>query len=107
MKNKDKKFYQMFSVRKHIIDNYDEWNKKRYENRTHPENIFPEGMTDAEFRKFIIDIFLGDDWYITYSGSQTQINEEALEEILYKFTGKEAYERDKVREKEQAKKNKK
>lgn len=54
----------------------------KYKNRKHPDNVFPEGITDAEFRKAIIDIFCGVDWYISYPGSQTQVNEEAIETIL-------------------------
>ena len=99
MKKKDKKFYQMFSVKKHIIDEYDEWNKNRYENRKDKDNIFPVGMTDAEFRKHIIDIFLGDEWYVNYSAGRDQINEEALEEIIYMFTHRNPKERDELRNK--------
>lgn len=61
---------------------YSEMMKDKYKNRKHPENVFPEGITDAEFRKAIIDIFCGVDWYISYPGSQTQVNEEAIETIL-------------------------
>lgn len=62
---------------------YSEMMEDKYKNRKHPDNVFPEGITDAEFRKTIIDIFCGVDWYISYPGSQTQVNEEAIETILH------------------------
>lgn len=98
MKKKDKKFYQMFSVNKHNIDEYDEWNKKRYDERN-SDNIFPIGMTDKEFAHFIRKMFLGDDWYVNYPAGSEQINEEALEEIIYKFTHRNPKERDELRNK--------
>jgi len=61
---------------------YDEMLNDKYENRKDPENVFPVGITDAEFRRAIIDIFCGVDWYISYPGSRTQVNEEAMEYIL-------------------------
>ena len=61
---------------------YDRMMTERYKNRKNPDNILPEGITDAEFRKAIIDIFCGVDWYISYPGSQTQVNEEAMGTIL-------------------------
>jgi hypothetical protein len=61
---------------------YSEMMKDKYKNRKDTDNVFPEGITDAEFRKAIIDIFCGVDWYISYPGSQTQVNEEAIETIL-------------------------
>jgi hypothetical protein len=64
------------------IKAYDEMLNDKYENRKDTENVFPVGITDAEFRKAIIDIFCGVDWYISYPGSQTQVNEEAIEYIL-------------------------
>jgi len=50
---------------------YDEMLNDKYENRKDPENVFPVGITDAEFRRAIIDIFCGVDWYISYPGSRT------------------------------------
>ena len=61
---------------------YDEMMNNKYKNRKDTENIFPVGITDAEFRRAIIDIFCGVDWYISYPGSHTQVNEEAIEYIL-------------------------
>ena len=61
---------------------YDEMMNNKYKNRKDTENIFPVGITDAEFRRAIIDIFCGVDWYISYPGSHTQVNEEVIEYIL-------------------------
>ena len=61
---------------------YDKIMTEKYKHRKHPDNVFPEGITDAEFRKAIIDIFCGVDWFISYPGSQTQVNEEAMGTIL-------------------------
>jgi hypothetical protein len=59
---------------------------KRYKNREDKGNIFGVGVSDAEFRSFIIDYLLGDDWYVTDPLGQTQINEIALYEILEKYS---------------------
>ena len=67
---------------------YSEMMKDKYKNRKDTENVFPEGITDAEFRKAIIDIFCGVDWYISYPGSHTQVNEEAIETILRRMIRK-------------------
>ena len=64
---------------------YDKMMTERYKNRKDTENVFPVGITDAEFRKAIIDIFCGVDWYISYPGSQSQVNEEAIEYILQRI----------------------
>ena len=58
----------------------------KYKNRKDKDNIFGVGLTDAEFRMFIIDYLLGKDWYVADPLSQTQINEIALYEILEKYS---------------------
>ena len=65
---------------------YDKERQKKAESRKDKGNIYPVGMTDATFRNYIIEIFLGYDWRVTDPISQTQVNEEAMEEILYKLT---------------------
>lgn len=72
---------------------YDKMMTERYKNRKDTENVFPVGITDAEFRKAIIDIFCGVDWFISYPGSQTQVNEEAIETIIESITNKSAAKR--------------
>jgi hypothetical protein len=63
-----------------------EFMNERYKNREDKGNIFGVGVSDAEFRSFIIDYLLGDDWYVTDPLGQTQINEIALYEILEKYS---------------------
>jgi hypothetical protein len=60
--------------------------KGKYEAREDKDNIFGVGITDAEFRKFIIDYLLGKDWYVVDPLSKNQINEIALYEILKKYS---------------------
>ena len=63
-----------------------EFMKERYEKREEKDNIFGVGVSDAEFRGFIIDYLLGEDWYVVDPLGQTQINEIALHEILEKYS---------------------
>ena len=58
----------------------------KYKTRRDKDNIFGVGLTDAEFREFIIDYLLGKDWYVVDPLSQTQVNEIALYEILEKYS---------------------
>jgi hypothetical protein len=60
--------------------------KEKYENREDKDNIFGVGITDAEFRKFVIDYLLDEDWCVADSLGQTQVNEIALAEILGKYS---------------------
>lgn len=93
-----KKYKRKVSVLKKDIDEYDEWNKKRYDERD-KDNIFPIGISDREFTHFIVKMFLDDDWYVNYPAGIEQINEEALEEIIYMFTHMNPKERDELRNK--------
>lgn len=63
-----------------------EFMDKRYKNREDTDNMFGVGVSDAEFRKFIIDYLLGEDWCVVDPLGQTQINEIALYEILKKHS---------------------
>ena len=63
-----------------------EFMEERYKNREDKGNMFGVGVSDAEFRKFVINYLLGEDWYIADPLSQTQINEVALHEILKKHS---------------------
>lgn len=58
----------------------------KYQNREDKGNMFGVGITDSEFRQFMIDYLLGKDWYVVYPVGQTQINEIALYEILNKYS---------------------
>lgn len=42
----------------------DEFMNEKYEKREDKENMFGVGITDREFRQFIIDYLLGEDWYV-------------------------------------------
>lgn len=58
----------------------------KYKTREDKDNIFGVGITDSEFRIFMIDYLLGKDRYVVGPLSQTQINEIALYEILRKYS---------------------
>lgn len=60
--------------------------KTKYEERKDKDNIYGVGISDEEFRKFIIQYLLGEDWYISDPIGRTQINEIALYEILNKYS---------------------
>lgn len=60
--------------------------EERYANRPDKDNIFGVGVSDAEFRKFIIDYLLGNDWYVVDPLGKNQINEIALYQILEKYS---------------------
>lgn len=66
---------------------------KRYKNREDKDNIFGVGVSDVEFRRFIIDYLLGEDWHVADPIAQTQINEIALYEILEKYSKRYRKER--------------
>lgn len=70
-----------------------EFLKEKYDNREDKDNIFGVGISDSEFRKFIIDYILGEGWYVVDPISQTQINEIALHEILEKYSKRYRKER--------------
>jgi hypothetical protein len=59
---------------------------EQYKNREDKDNLYGVGISDAGFRKFIIDYLLGEDWYVVDPIGQTQINEIALYEILEKYS---------------------
>lgn len=70
-----------------------EFMDERYKNREDKDNIFGVGVSDTEFRRFIIDYLLGEKWYVPDSIGQTQINEVALYEILEKYSKRYRKER--------------
>ena len=76
----------MNKINKEIVE-YDEWLRKRYAKRKYKDNIFLVGITDAEFREWVIRILLGDEWYVVSPLGQHQINEVALEEIIFRKFG--------------------
>ena len=70
-----------------------EFIEERYKNREDKDNMFGVGISDTEFRRFIIDYLLGEDWYVVNPLVQTQINEIALYEILEKYSKRYRKER--------------
>lgn len=70
-----------------------EFMNKKYAEREDKDNIFGVGISDAEFRAFIIDYLLGEDWYVTDPLGQTQVNEIALYNILEKYSRRYRKER--------------
>lgn len=79
------------------IRKYDEWMDIKYAKREDKDNILPVGMTDAEFCEWVRHILLGDDWYAVMPMGNDQINEEALEEIIFRKCGMNAKDRMKNR----------
>ena len=65
-----------------------EFLKEKYEQREDKDNIYGVGISDAEFREFIIQYLLGEGWYVVDPLGQTQINEIALLRILEKYSRK-------------------
>lgn len=75
------------------IREYDEWLDRRYAERKDKENILPVGITDAEFREWAMHILLGDDWVVVTPMGKNQINEVAMEDIIFRKCGVEAKDR--------------
>ena len=63
-----------------------EYMKEKYDNREDKDNMFGVGVSDTEFRAFIIYYLLGENWYVVDPLGQTQINEVALYDILQKYS---------------------
>lgn len=70
----------------YLMNTYTEFINERYRTRKDKDNIYPVGVSDAEFREFIIDYLLGRDWYVVDPLSTPQTNEIALEKILKKYS---------------------
>lgn len=67
---------------------FTEYMNDKYEHREDKDNMFGVGISDAEFRVFVIQYLLGEDWYVVDPLGQTQINEIALQQILEKYSRK-------------------
>lgn len=70
-----------------------EYMNKKYSEREDKGNIFGVGISDAEFRRFIIHYLLGENWYVVDPLSQTEVNEIALYNILEKYSKRYRKER--------------
>lgn len=75
------------------IREYDEWLDRKYAEREDKDNILPVGITDAEFREWAMRILLGGGWYVTTPMGNDQINEVAMEDIIFQKCGVEAKDR--------------
>lgn len=51
-------------------------------------DILPPGLEAQKGISFLIDYLLGEDWYVEYPASTTQINTEAVWSILAKYSKK-------------------
>ncbi len=65
-----------------------EFFQREYSAREDKENIYGVGMSDTEFRHFIIQYLLPENWYVVDPIGQSQINEIAIIEILTKYSKK-------------------
>ena len=63
-----------------------EFFNKKYRERKDKDNMYGVGMSDAEFRHFIIEYLLPDNWCISDPLGQSQINEIAICKILEKHS---------------------
>lgn len=72
-----------------------EFFKEKYSARKDKENIYGVGMSDTEFRHFIIQYLLPENWYVVDPIGQSQINEIAINEILTKYSKRFRHERKK------------
>ena len=75
------------------IREYDEWLNTKYSKREDKDNIFPVGITDSEFREWVINILLGSDWCVTSPLQINQINEIAMEAIIFQKCAMDAQDR--------------
>ena len=75
------------------IREYDKWLNTKYAKRKDKDNIFPVGITDSEFREWVINILLGSGWCVASPLYNDQINEIAMEYIIFKKCGIEAKDR--------------
>lgn len=71
------------------------FSKRNIQQEKDKENIYGVGMSDAEFRHFIIQYLLPENWYVVDPIGQTQVNEIAIYEILARHSKKFRKERKK------------
>ena len=70
-----------------------EYMHKKYAEREDKGNMYGVGISDAEFRRFIMHYLLGENWYVVDPLSQTEVNEIALYNILEKYSKRYRKER--------------
>lgn len=62
--------------------------KEKESKRKDKDNIYCIGITDSEFIDFIIIYLLEENWYIVDPLGHNQVNQIALEDILYIYSKK-------------------
>ena len=82
-------------VRAERITSIFEFLEDRYSKRKDKDNIFGVGISDIEFRLFIMDYLLGADWYVVDPLGHCQVTELALLAILEKYSRRYRKERKK------------
>lgn len=78
----------MTKLDKEAIKKLNRFLDNKYYYRQNEDNIFPVGITDAEFVLFITHIFLGEKWHCVNPITHNQVNEEVICSILDKFDKK-------------------
>ena len=71
-----------------MTSNYTDFIKDKESKREDKDNIYCIGISDEEFIYFAIKYLLGDDWYVVDPLGHNQVNQVALEEILYMYSKK-------------------
>ena len=71
-----------------MTSNYTDFIKDKESKREDKDNIYCTGISDEEFIYFTIKYLLGDDWYVVDPLGHNQVNQVALEEILYMYSKK-------------------
>ena len=69
-------------------NSYIDFIKEKESKREDKDNIYCTGITDKEFVNFIIEYLLGEDWYVSDPLGHNQVNQIALEDILYIYSKK-------------------
>ena len=64
----------MYFRERYSIMTLTEFFNKKYRERKDKDNMYGVGMSDTEFRQFIIDYLLPDGWCVTDPIGQSQIN---------------------------------
>lgn len=90
MKHKNER--QMKKISKEIRE-FDEWLERKYANMEDKDSFLPVGITDGEFVEWAIRILLGDGWYNASPVNQNQVNEIAMQDIIFHKCGMNAKDR--------------
>lgn len=78
----------MKKLNKKEVDAFNLYMLNKYINREDKDNVFGVGLTDKEFRDFVVRIFLCPKWYAVGPIGHDQVNEEIMYAILDKFDKK-------------------